>query len=112
MPVDFGTWQLYPVTVFACSNPEIRMPSITIEYSTDAQRLALEQAIAYFTHMRHLAATAPDGTVLAACEQLALTQGRALLRDTLAAAVQDRADATTAQKKSARATKGDANAGS
>ncbi len=88
------------------------MPTLTIEYATDAERIALEQAIAFFTQMRHLAATAPDGTVLAACEQLALTQGRALLRDTLAAAVQSRADATAAPKKSARAPKADASAGS
>lgn len=87
------------------------MPTLTVEYATDAERLALEQAIAFFTQMRHLATTAPDGTVLAACEQLALTDGRALLRDTLAAAVQARAD-TPAQKKSARAPRGDTPAGS
>ena len=75
------------------------MPTLTIEYATDAERLALEQAIAFFTQMRHVAATAPDGSVLAACEQVALDDGRRLLKDTLAAAVQARADATDAQKK-------------
>ena len=63
------------------------MPALTIEYRDDAERLALEQAIAYVAHLRQLAQDAPDGTVLAACEQLALTDGRALLRATLAAAV-------------------------
>jgi len=75
------------------------MPTLTIEYATDAERLALEQAIAFFTQMRHVADTAPDGSVLAACEQVALDDGRRLLKDTLAAAVQARADATGAQKK-------------
>jgi hypothetical protein len=87
------------------------MPTLTIEYATDAERLALEQAIAFFTQMQHVAATAPDGTVLAACEQVALADGRKLLRDTLAAAVQARADQSTAQKKSAPAPRGGASAG-
>ena len=76
------------------------MPAVTIEYTTEAERLALEQAIAYFTQLRQVAASAPDGTVLGACEQVALGSGRALLRDTLAAAVQGRADA--AEQKGGR----------
>lgn len=75
------------------------MPTITFEYTTEAERLALEQAVAFFTQMRQVAAEAPDGTVLAACERVALDSGRQLLRDTLAAAVQARADATDGQKK-------------
>lgn len=66
------------------------MPKLTIEYQDDAERLALEQAIAYVTHLRQTALTAADGTVLAVCEQLALQDGRALLRTTLAAAVESR----------------------
>ena len=66
------------------------MPALTIEYRDDAERLALEQAIAYVAQLRQLAQDAPDGTVLAACEQLALTDGRALLRSTLAAALHGR----------------------
>jgi hypothetical protein len=66
------------------------MPTLTIEYANDAERLALEQAIAFVTQLRQLAATAPAGTVLAVCEQAVLQQGRALLRDSLAAAVQQR----------------------
>lgn len=88
------------------------MPTFTIEYQTEAERLVLEQAVAYATAMHRLAAVAPAGTVLAACEHLALTEGRKLVRDTLAAAVQARADATDARKKSpAPAPKGDARGG-
>jgi hypothetical protein len=75
------------------------MPTLTIEYQTDAERLILEQAIAYTLGMQRLAKTAPHGTVLAACEQLTLIEGRKLLRDTLASVVQARADATDAEKK-------------
>ena len=76
------------------------MPTLTIEYQTEAERLILEQALAFFAQMRYVGATAPDGTVLAACERVALDSGRRLVRDTLASAVQDRADATDASKKS------------
>jgi hypothetical protein len=66
------------------------MPTLTIEYRDDHERLALEQAIAYVAHLRQLAHDAPAGTVLDACEQLALADGRALLRSTLAAALHSR----------------------
>ena len=66
------------------------MPTLTIAYRDDAERLALEQAIAYVAQLRQVAQDAPDGSVLAACEQLALAEGRALLRSTLAAAVEGR----------------------
>jgi hypothetical protein len=66
------------------------MPALTIDYRDDAERLALEQAIAYVTHLRQVAQDAPDGTVLAACEKLALSDGRAFLRSTLAAALDSR----------------------
>ena len=66
------------------------MPTLTIEYRDDAERLALEQAIAYVTQLRQTALSAVDGTVLAVCEQLALRDGRALLRSTLAAALDSR----------------------
>jgi hypothetical protein len=72
------------------------MPTLTIEYETDQERLLLEQALAYFCEIRRVGTTAPSGTVLAACEQVALASGRTLVRDSLAAAVQSRADA---QKK-------------
>lgn len=88
------------------------MPTLSVEYTTEAERLALEQAIAFFTQMRHVANNAPDGTVLAACEQVALHEGRRLLKDSLAAAVQARADATDAQKKWVVAAKDGTAAGS
>lgn len=66
------------------------MPTLTLEYRDDAERLALEQAIAYVTHLRQTALNAADGSVLAVCEQLALNHGRDLLRSTLAAAVASR----------------------
>lgn len=89
------------------------MPTLTIEYRTEAERLILEQALAFVTQMRHVGATAPDGTVLAACERVALDSGRRFVRDALASAVQSRADATDASQKSrAAGSKGNAPAGS
>jgi hypothetical protein len=66
------------------------MPTLTIEYRDENERLALEQAIAYIGELRQLAVEAPAGTVLDACEGLALEKGRALLRSTLAAALGSR----------------------
>ena len=68
------------------------MPTLMIEYRDENERLALEQAIAYLCQLRQSAQDAPDGSVLDACEKLALTQGRALLASTLAAALQGRID--------------------
>jgi hypothetical protein len=69
------------------------MPTLTIEYTTEAERIELERAVAYVQEMRRLGATAAHGTVLDTCETFALEAGRRLLRDNLAAAVQARADA-------------------
>jgi hypothetical protein len=66
------------------------MPTLTIAYHDEAERLALEQALAYVAQLRQLALAAPDGSVLAACEKLALVDGRALLRSTLATALESR----------------------
>lgn len=66
------------------------MPTLTIEYRDESERLALEQAMAYIADLRQLALDAPAGTVLDACERLALNKGRALLRSTLAASLQAR----------------------
>jgi hypothetical protein len=73
------------------------MPTLTIEYTTDAERLQYERLIAYAQDMNRLGAAAAPGAVLDTCERFALDQGRQLLRDNLAAAVQARADA---EKKS------------
>lgn len=79
------------------------MPTMTItfDYETDAQRLALEQTLAYLQQLNRTAAIAPHGTVLDTCEHVVLEQGRSALRATLQAALDARirhADAT--QKKS------------
>ena len=73
------------------------MPTLTIEYQDERHRAALEQAIAYVTDLRRAAQDAPNGSVLDTCEQLALTDGRALLRTTLAAALASRIDASEAK---------------
>ena len=73
------------------------MPTLTIEYATDTERLQYERMIAYVREMNRLGTTAAPGTVLDTCELFALDQGRTLLRDNLAAAVQMRADS---EKKS------------
>jgi hypothetical protein len=78
------------------------MPTLTIEYQDENERLALEQAIAYVSELRQLAVDAPTGTVLDACEGLALDKGRALLRSTLAAALGSRV-ALAEQKGGTRA---------
>lgn len=76
------------------------MPTLTIEYTSEAERLILERAIAFVTQMRRVAIDAPAGTVIDACERVALTQGRTLLNDVLGAAIQGRADLVDAKKKS------------
>jgi hypothetical protein len=76
------------------------MPTLTLEYHDEAERLLLEQAIAFCTQLRQVAHTAPAGTVLAACEKVALEDGRRLLRTSLAAAVQSRVE--DAEKKGAK----------
>jgi len=76
------------------------MPTLSIEYRDENERLALEQAIAYLTDLRTVAHDAPDGTVLEACERLALDRGRSLLRSTLATVLQSRLEA--AEQKGGR----------
>lgn len=73
------------------------MPTMTIEYATEAERLQYERMIAYVKEMQTLGQTAAHGTVLDACESFALSRGRAMLRENLQATVQARADA---EKKS------------
>jgi hypothetical protein len=74
------------------------MPTGTFHYTTDAERLAIEQAMAFVAELHALAQTAPAGQVLDQCEQRGLDRGRALLRMTLQQAVQARADAADAKK--------------
>ena len=44
------------------------MPTLTISYTTDAERKAYERAIAYAAEMLQLGLEAPEGRVLDACE--------------------------------------------
>lgn len=82
------------------------MPTLTIEYTTETERLALEPAIAFVAEMRQVAGAAAYGTVLDACETHALTAGRTLLRDTLESAIQSQIDAK--KKSRGRVRKGTA----
>ncbi len=66
------------------------MPTGTFQYRTPEERQAIEAAIAFVSEMHSLALAAPAGQVLAACEHLALGQGRQLLKDALANATQAR----------------------
>ncbi len=66
------------------------MPTITLAYETEAERWILDQAAAYVAELRRVGVAAPPGTVLAACEEVALASGRRLVRDRRAAALQDR----------------------
>ncbi len=74
------------------------MPTLTITYDTPEERRDYERAIAFVAEMHRLGHEAPEGGVIDACESAALSRGRDLLRDTLAAAVQARADGV--EKKS------------
>jgi hypothetical protein len=67
------------------------MPTLTIEYTTDAERIQLERAIAFVMEFQDLGATAPHGSVLDHCERFALGAGRQLLVDNLEAAIRTRA---------------------
>jgi hypothetical protein len=68
------------------------MPTLTVSYTTEAERQAYERAIAFVAEMHALGLSAPDGSVLDACEALTLSKGRDLLRATLAGAAQARVD--------------------
>jgi hypothetical protein len=81
------------------------MPTLTIHYSTEAERLEIERAVAYVAEMRRVAGSAAHGTVLDACESLALDAGRKLLLDNLNAALQSRADRDAQKKSKATAAK-------
>ena len=74
------------------------MATGTFEYRTDAERKAIERAIAFVSEMHDLALMAPSGQVLDQCEQQATDRGRDLLRDTLQEAVQARIDAAEVKK--------------
>ena len=78
------------------------MPTVTFEYRSEPERVAIERAVAFVAEMHTLAQAAPDGQILHACEGHALDAGRDLLRSTLRQAVQARVDAAE-QKGALRA---------
>ena len=73
--------------------------TITLE-SDAAHEPFLRQYAAYLEEIEHLAATAPDGAVLAVCEEAVVERGREHQRRVLERAVQARVDA--AEKKARR----------
>jgi hypothetical protein len=68
------------------------MPTLTVHYDTDVERLELERAHAYLADMAAVRKAAPHGTIFDACERFALDRGRALLRDNLATTLHAVAD--------------------
>ena len=54
------------------------MPSLTIEYEDESERLLIEQALAMVADLKRTALEAPHGAVLAACEAEAVEKGRKL----------------------------------
>lgn len=74
------------------------MPSLTIEYEDDSQRLLIEQAVAMVADLRRTALEAPHGAVLAACEAEAVEKGRKLTADALEDALRRRVAEVDAPK--------------
>ena len=110
-------WRLRDFDVTRLEAPEdVLLYHCVAKDNADDQRLVALAQVHRFEVARD-----PDGriteiegaeTVLAACEERARTDGRKLLRDTLASALQTRADATDAPKKSATAARAGTPAGS
>jgi hypothetical protein len=74
------------------------MPTGAFEYRDEAERVAIEQAIAFVTPLRDLAVTAPHGRVIDQLEGHALDAGRELLRTSLERAAQASVDAGEGKK--------------
>jgi hypothetical protein len=66
------------------------MPSVTIEYEDESERLLIERAAAMIADLRRTALDAPHGTALAACEEQAVRDGRRLTREVLEDALRRR----------------------
>jgi hypothetical protein len=88
--------------LFESTPPEILTMSrttVTLEIDTDDEDL-LRQYASFLEEMKDLAAAAPDGSVLEACEDAVIERGREHQRRLLQRAVQARIDA--AEKKGRR----------
>ena len=88
--------------------------TVQFDYTTEAERIALEQTLAYLTQLQQTGRQAAPGTVLDACEQVTLGPGRDALKANLEAALQTHAHSNDAAKKKSpdHATKDSTNAGS
>jgi hypothetical protein len=73
--------------------------TITLEIDSEHEDL-LRRYAGFLGEMKDLAATAPDGSVLAACEEAVIEKGREHQRRALQQAVQSRLDAV--EKKGRR----------
>jgi hypothetical protein len=74
------------------------MPSLTIEYEDESERLLIEQALAMVADLKRTALTAAHGTVLAACEAEAVAKGRKLTASALEDALRRRVAEVDAPK--------------
>jgi ribulose 1,5-bisphosphate synthetase/thiazole synthase len=74
------------------------MPSVTIEYEDESERLLIEQAAAMIADLRRTAMDAPHGTALAACEDQAVREGRRLTLQVLEDALRHRVAAVDSPK--------------
>jgi hypothetical protein len=66
------------------------MPTITIEYQSDQERLQIEHAVSFVQELNRLALSAAEGRVIDVCEGAVLEEGRAMLRATLEKALAGR----------------------
>lgn len=71
--------------------------TMTVRVSSEAQRIAVMAALAMAGEIEAAARSAPVGTILARCEEVAIGQGRELTRRTLEQVLQQ--SAVEAQKK-------------
>lgn len=78
------------------------MPTLTIEYEDESERLLIEQALAMVADLKRTALEAPHGTVLAACEAEAVAKGRKLTASALEDALRRRVAEVDSQKNGRR----------
>jgi predicted RNA polymerase sigma factor len=65
----------------------------------EAEKLFMEQALAYYRDMRAVARNAPDGHVLRLIDDFATRKGRELIRKSLESIAQDEVDDFEKKKK-------------
>jgi hypothetical protein len=75
------------------------MPTLTLTYTTDAERLTLERALALVREVQQAAKHAPVGGVIDRCEAALLDHGRPFLAATLQNVLRDHPAATDPKKR-------------